>query len=143
MEKFVKGDVVVLPFPFSDLRLAKRIPHTITVRSTCDHKSFHILFEVVPHTITGSSTYDHSRFHTCSNAFHSASQSIPHTVRGSSTYHHSPFHARSNAFHRASQSVPHSVTLSLSFNPETSFFQFRTSGNRCFFLSLGRNSLHT
>lgn len=26
MERFVKGDVVVLPFPFSDLTLSKRRP---------------------------------------------------------------------------------------------------------------------
>lgn len=46
MEKFVKGDIVVLPFPFSDLSASKRRPALVAANLTGDDM---ILCQITSH----------------------------------------------------------------------------------------------
>ena len=61
MGKFVKGDVVVLPFPFSDLSSSKRRPAIVVAIASPD--------DIVLAQITSHNFYDNYAIKLCDNDF--------------------------------------------------------------------------
>lgn len=57
MERFIKGDVVVVPFPFSDLTAAKRRPALIIAELSGDDL---ILSQITSHKIIDPYSIEHN-----------------------------------------------------------------------------------
>jgi len=73
MAKFVKGDVVVIPFPFSDLSQAKRRPALVLAGLSGD--------DIILCQITSQNTRDSYSIPLLDSDFHSGSLKVPSNLR--------------------------------------------------------------
>jgi len=73
MGRFVKGDVVVVPFPFSDLTRSKRRPALVLTELTGD--------DLILCQITSQNIYDIYSIDLCDNDFESGGLNKPSNVR--------------------------------------------------------------
>jgi len=73
MGRFVKGDVVVVPFPFSDLTTSKRRPALVLTELTGD--------DLILCQITSQNIRDVYSMELCDNDFESGGLSKPSNVR--------------------------------------------------------------
>ena len=73
MGKFVKGDVVVMPFPFSDLSSSKRRPALVLAKASDN--------DVILAQITSRSFYDAYAVEIDSNSFENGGLSVPSNIR--------------------------------------------------------------
>jgi mRNA interferase MazF len=73
MAKFVKGDVVVIPFPFSDLSQAKRRPALVLAGLSGE--------DIILCQITSRNTRDSYSIPLLDSDFHSGSLKVPSNIR--------------------------------------------------------------
>ena len=78
MGEFVKGDVVVMPFPFSDLSSSKRRPALVLAKASEN--------DLILAQITSRSFYDHYAVEIDSSSFESGGLKVPSNVRANKIF---------------------------------------------------------
>lgn len=73
MEKFIKGDVVVIPFPFSDLSMSKRRPALVLTNLDGD--------DLILCQITSQSVQDRYAIHLTDDEFDTGNLHKPSNIR--------------------------------------------------------------